>query len=132
MVTQYAKRPAHSPHFCDMTKLQRQIDETLSSEGWQVVDRQINPSWWLAEVWVLESISPPVGRRAYLSFLIDPQSLSPRESGSEVWALSLSHEGPAITPMGVDVVSLRQNWEKLGREKFLEKVRALRLTGDPE
>ena len=113
-----------------MTKLQRQIDETLSSEGWQVVDRQINPSWWLAEVWVLESISTPVGIRAYLSFLVDPQSLSLRESGSEVWALSLSHEGPAITPMGVDVVSLRQNWEKLGREKFLERVRALRLTRD--
>jgi hypothetical protein len=113
-----------------MNRQQRQIDEMLSSEGWQVVDRQRNPSWWLAEVWVLESISAPVGSRAYLSFLVDSQSLTLRDTGDQAWALSLSLEGPAITPMGVDVVPLRQNWEKLGREKFLEKVRALRVAGD--
>lgn len=111
-----------------MTRQQRQIDEMLSSEGWQVVDRQISPSWWLAEVWVLESISTPVGGRAYLSFLVDPKSAG--GPNNQVWALYLSDEGPAITPMGVDVVPLRQNWESLGREKFLTKVRALRLTGD--
>ena len=113
-----------------MTRQQRQIDEMLSSEGWQIVDRQSNPSWWLAEVWVLESISTPAGGRAYLSFLVDPKCAGTGESGDQVWALSLSHEGPAITPMGVDVVSLRQNWERLGREKFLTKVRALRLARD--
>jgi hypothetical protein len=56
--------------------------------------------------------------------------LTLRDTGDQAWALSLSLEGPAITPMGVDVVPLRQNWEKLGREKFLEKVRALRVAGD--
>ena len=109
-----------------MTTQQRQIDEMLSSQGWQVVERQVKPSWWLAEVWVLESTHTPVGSRAYLSFLIDPQSLSLRDTDAKVWALSLSLEGPAITPMGNDVVPLLRNWEKRGRPELLEKIRALR------
>src|SRR5688572_3895672 len=126
LVTQYANSDLPFRLQPEMTTQQRQIDEMLSSEGWQVVERQVKPSWWLAEVWVLESTHTPVGSRAYLSFLIDPQSLSLRDTDAQVWALSLSLEGPAITPMGNDVVPLLRNWEKRGRPELLEKIRALR------
>lgn len=110
----------------DMTTQQRQIDEMLASEGWSVVDHQVTPTWWLDEVWVLESTRSPVGARAYLSFLVDPQSLSLRKTGAQVWAVCVSAEGPAITPMGTDAVPLRPNWEKQGRKALLEKIRSLR------
>ena len=114
----------------DMTTQRRQIDEMLSSQGWQVVERQVKPSWWLAEVWVLESTQTPVGSRAYLSFLIDPQNLSLRNTDAQVWAVSVSTEGPAITPMGSDVVPLLRDWEKRGRGELLEKIRALRAPSE--
>src|SRR5688572_16418314 len=115
-----------------MTTQQRQIDEMLSSQGWQVVERQVKPSWWLAEVWVLESTLAPVGSRAYLSFLIDPQSLSLRNTDAQAWAVSVSTEGPAITPMGNDVVPLLRNWEKRGRSELLKKISALRVHSDDQ
>jgi hypothetical protein len=113
-----------------MTRQQQQIDEMLSSEGWRVVERQVKPSWWLDEVWVIESTRSPVGSRAYVSFLVDPQSLSLRDTGAQVWAVCISPEGPAITAFGTDVVPLRPNWEKLRRREFLEKIRALRVRSD--
>jgi hypothetical protein len=117
----YALRPN-----ANMTTQKRQIDEMLTSEGWNVVDRQFAPTWWLDEVWVLESTSEPANTRAYLSFLVDPQSLSLRKTGTEVWAVCVSSEGPAVTPMGNGAVPLRPNWERQGRKAFLEKIRALR------
>ena len=77
-----------------MKTQQRHIEEMLSREGWQVVERQAGTVWWLDEVWLLESVWSPVGCRAYLSFLVDPQVPLEREMGKQVWAVCATIEGP--------------------------------------
>jgi hypothetical protein len=110
----------------DMPTQHRQIEEMLERAGWRVAERHVGPEWWLDEVWVLKSVWSPVGTRAFVSFLVHPMVPAPRAKGEGVWAVCVSTEGPAVTPMGVNSVPLRPNWEASRREKVLEQIRSLR------
>ena len=113
-----------------MQTQQREIEEMLIREGWRVAERQICPAWWLDEVWVIESALDPVGRRAFVSFLVDPQAPIQRARGEGVWAVCATTEGPASTAMGEDAVPLKPHWAKR-REEVVERIRSLRLPSRP-
>jgi len=65
----------------------------ISREGWKISkvdDWELD--WWADEMWVLESSWSPVGGRAYLTFLVDPQiphSLT-RRKDEAIWAVEVS------------------------------------------
>jgi hypothetical protein len=76
----------------DTSKLKAYCDallQQLSTHGWQrvAVEFPFEKEWWAAEIWTVESIWSPVGIRAYLTFLVDPQ-------GTDVWALGAACERP--------------------------------------
>ena len=52
---------------------QELLAEALLTDGWKIVDRQTNLANWLYfEIWTIESVWRPVGRKAFLTFLNDP------------------------------------------------------------
>ncbi len=55
---------------------------------------ETDTEWWADEVWVLKSDWSPVGAKAYLTFLVDPQHTPPRKPGENVWAMRISKEFP--------------------------------------
>jgi hypothetical protein len=42
--------------------------------GWRVEGVEENLEWWAHETWLLESVWSPVGSRAYVTFLVDPDA----------------------------------------------------------
>ena len=84
----------------EMQTQQRDIEEMLNREGWRVAERHMCPEWWLDEVWVIESTWTPVGSRAFVSFLVDPQAPIERVKGENVWAVCATIQGPASTALG--------------------------------
>ena len=62
----------------------------LPEHGWRVAGTEDNLEWWADEMWELESVWSPVGSRAYITFLVDPQFDGPRKKGEAVWAVMAS------------------------------------------
>ena len=69
----------------------------LAAHGWRVASVEDRPEWWADEIWLLESEWTPVGGRAYVTFLVDPQvpNGNSRRKGEAVWALLASPDIPA-------------------------------------
>jgi hypothetical protein len=109
-----------------MRTQQRQIEDMLADEGWLVIEREHPTEWWLDEIWTLESGWNPVGARAYVGFLVDPQSPSDRASGEHVWAVFVTGEIPTGRAGMGGEVPLRPNWEKVRRAEVLAQIRDLR------
>jgi len=77
--------------------------DKLPEHGWDVVlIEEVNLEWWADEMWTLDSFWSPVGSRAYLTFLVDPQFSSlfypqrprHRKKGEAVWAVAASATMP--------------------------------------
>lgn len=97
-------------------KAQRaEIESRLAKHGWNLVEVEDEAlAWWADEIWRLESAWSPVGARAYVTFLIDPQSLSrERKKWQGVWAVKASPERPVdwLTGAGEYTLSLGRGWE---------------------
>lgn len=79
-------------------KAQRaEILTQLARHGWRaspVEDHELE--WWADEMWSLESARTPVGARAYVTFLVDPQIPHgrARRKGESVWAVMASPAKP--------------------------------------
>lgn len=70
---------------------------SLPKQGWQVVEVQefLNVPWvrdWVDELWIIESFWRPVGFRAFVFFLVDPQSGRERRKGQGVLDVRISKE----------------------------------------
>ncbi len=66
-----------------------ELMEHLSEHGWRILPIEATElDWWADDMWVLESVWSPVGQRAYITFLIDPQDTT------MVWAIAASNRRP--------------------------------------
>ena len=99
-------------------KAQRvEILNQLPRYGWRVVPVEGHElEWWADEMWMLESMWSPVGSRAYLTFLVDPQitDSQTRKKGEAVWAVMVSPVKPSNWQSSANslTLSLGQGWEK--------------------
>jgi len=67
-----------------------EIQSTIEKSGWRIVNID-NYEWWENEVWEIESIWSPVGKKAFLVFVVDPQILIDKNA---VWAVLASIKRP--------------------------------------
>ncbi|MDP9315634.1 MAG: hypothetical protein M3R24_33030 [Chloroflexota bacterium] len=100
----------------------RELVEQLAEHGWQI--RAIEAAdldWWADEMWVLESVWSPVGERAYLTFLVDPQDTM------LVWAIAASRQRPQSRPDAQQgpLIRVRHVW-KQELPAFLQALARLR------
>lgn len=99
------------------------IREKLIENGWKINElEKAELDWWAKEMWQLESVWSPVGKTAYISFLIDPMSDLQNPS---VWAIEISDEQPVYgKERNCFLVSLKQ-WKNEQNKflTFLDKVR---------
>jgi hypothetical protein len=106
---------------------QRQLEALLTREGWVIVARELSPEeWWLDEVWVLESVWTPAGRRIFVSFLVDPHAVGERPKGEHVWAVVATATRPVSRLHSEPDVPLRPHWERDRRDEIMSHVRSLR------
>ncbi len=99
----------------DFSSTQRnEIEAALSETGWRLAERQTPNEWWVDELWKLESVWRPQGRRAYLIFLVDPQWDEPRRFGEAVWAIAVAKTQPEdLRDLDSDqTVPIRPRWER--------------------
>ena len=110
--------------------MQAQRTELLSQlpeHGWRVAGAEESLEWWADEMWLLESVWSPVGSRAYVTFLVDPQFDGPRKKGEAVWAVMASPAKPMsrLQVEGEFTLSLGQGWKKR-LPAFFDHLSALR------
>lgn len=93
-----------------------EIESRLAKHGWDIVEVEDQAlEWWADEIWRLESAWSPAGARAYVTFLIDPQSSNRnRKKGQDVWAVKASPDRPVdwLTGAGEYTLSLGQGWKE--------------------
>lgn len=94
------------------------IFEKLTENGWKVTKlEKYELDWWASEMWLLESIWSPIGKTAFVTFLLEPENMS------YVWFIMASDEKP-LNQFGNFTLSLK-GWEKELPEfmKFLSDIR---------
>ena len=71
-------------------EFQRQrIREKVTENGWKITElEKYELDWWVSEMWRLESVWSPIGKTAFVTFLIEPLSIE------YVWAIKISEEKP--------------------------------------
>src|SRR5690349_14181600 len=57
-----------------MRHYQKLLLSALEQHGWQLEERNYPEQWWVAELWVVQSIRHQHGFRVYCTFLVDPQA----------------------------------------------------------
>lgn len=97
-------------------KAQRtEIESRLAQHGWNIAEVEDGSlEWWAHEIWRLESAWSPTGARAYLTWLVDPQNLTPnRKKEQGVWAVKASAVKPVgwLDGAGEYTLSLRHGWK---------------------
>lgn len=106
------------------------LAEQLSKYGWDILEVETeNLDWWADEMWLITSKWSPVGSRAYITFLVDPQTLNSRsrKKGEDVWAVKSSPIKPIdwLTAENEFTLNLGQGWNK-SLPSFFEHLAALR------
>jgi hypothetical protein len=84
----------------------------LPEHGWRVAMIEDDLDRWADEMWLLESVWSPVGSRAYVTFLVDPQFDGSRKKGEAVWAVMASLFKPVSSLRGEHefTFSLGRGW----------------------
>lgn len=97
-----------------MKSQSRELLNQLPKHGWRVASAVEDLEWWADEMWMLESVWSPVGRRAYVTFLVDPQCDGPRKKGQAVWAVAVSPGKPNwwFGVEGMFTLDFKQGWEQ--------------------
>ena len=71
----------------------KQVDDlrtAVTSAGWELISVTHDLPWWADEQWELSSNWHPVGTRAFVTFMVDPQHDGNRRPGEAVWAVCCS------------------------------------------
>jgi hypothetical protein len=97
---------------CRMQAQRTELLSQLPEHGWRVASIEEDLEWWADEMWLLESVWSPVGRRAYVTFLVDPQFDGNRKMGEAVWAVMTSPAKPMsqFQVAGEFTLSLGPGW----------------------
>lgn len=96
----------------------QKIREKLIENGWKIIElEKYELDWWASEMWRLESVWSPIGKIAFVTFLLDPENME------YVWDIMASEEKP-VSRFGNSTLSLKR-WEKELPEfmKFLDDIR---------
>jgi hypothetical protein len=115
-----------------MKTQQHQLEALLPTEGWVLFQREQPSDWWLDQLWTLESSWSPVGLRAYLSFLVDPQASFDRPKGESVWAVAVTERRPARLPDAIPEVPICPHWERGRRDDVIAHLRRIRSAATRE
>ncbi|MFL6227241.1 MAG: hypothetical protein ACJ741_00520 [Pyrinomonadaceae bacterium] len=112
-----------------MSTQRDEILNQLRSQGWEAANLENHAlDWWSDEIWRLESVRSPVGRQAYLTFLVDPQ-INPagRKKYEGVWAVGVTPVKPLsrVEAESKFVLSLGSGW-KDELPKLLDYLSAMR------
>ena len=101
-------------------EFQRQIiREKLIENGWTITElEKVELDWWANEMWQLESIWSPIGKTAFVTFLLEPENME------YVWEIMASEEKP-VNRFGNFTLPLK-GWEKELTEfiKYLSEIRS--------
>lgn len=102
----------------------------LSEQGWQTASVDENLEWWADEMWLLESVWTPVGSRAYVTFMVDPQFDGVRKKGEAVWSVMASPARPMsrLLVRGKFTLSTGRGWTQ-GLPAFIEHLSDMRRSG---
>jgi hypothetical protein len=118
-----------------VTEQQRQIEALLSRNGWRVVARErFATDRWLDEMWTIESEWTPAGQRAFVLFLVAPDSAERyRPPGRDVKMVAVTRTPPELnTRHWGPEVYLRPRWETNGLPALASMIEGLRDDGDHE
>ena len=100
-------------------EFQRQtIREKIIENGWKITELESGElNWWASEMWLIESVWLPIGKTAFVIFLLEPSE------AKEVWAIKVSEEKPVH--WSGDFTLSRKGWEKELPEfmKYLSEIR---------
>ncbi len=100
-------------------EFQRQtIREKVIENGWKITElEKYELEWWASEMWQLESIWSPIGKTAFVTFLLEPENME------YVWDIMASEAKP-VSRFGNFTLSLKK-WEKElpAFMKFLSDIR---------
>ena len=84
-----------------MTYQSAELLNQLAEHGWDVehIENAVSEGpkleWWADEIWILRSVWSPQDCRAYVTFLVDPQTPTEgRRRGEGVWAVKASLKRP--------------------------------------
>ena len=103
-------------------EFQRQtIREKLIKNGWKITElEKVELNWWANEMWRLESVWSPIGKTAFVTFLLEPENMK------YVWDIIVSKEKPVDWGGNPNYFSLSlKRWEKelAAFMKFLSDIR---------
>lgn len=74
-----------------MITQKREIQAEIEKNGWKIVNVD-DYEWWENEVWEIASDWSPVGAKAFITFVVDPQIIVDKNA---VWAVLASLIRPA-------------------------------------
>lgn len=106
-----------------MQAQREQLLNQLSRNGWSVAKFEENLEWWADEMWLIESDWSPVGSRAYITFLVDPQFEGNKRKGEQVWSIMASIAKPLdrVNTANGFVLDIGQGW----KSRLTELIRHL-------
>lgn len=96
----------------------QKIRENIIENGWEITELEKHElDWWTNEMWLLKSFWSPIGKCAFVTFLLEPENMK------YVWGIMVSKEKPA-NRFGNFTLSLK-GWEKELPEfmKYLSEIR---------
>lgn len=97
------------------------IREKLIENGWEITELEKHElDWWASEMWRLESVWSPIGKTAFVTFLLEPGF------AEYVWEIMVSKEKPVSRVENIVGFSLTlKGWEKKLPEfmQFLSDIR---------
>ena len=95
----------------DRTTQKRTIKSHIENNGWKVFQID-NYEWWENEVWKIESVWTPIGKKAFIIFENDPMDYD--DEVLEAWAVIASPIRPTNrSGESSDFqMSLNNKWEK--------------------
>lgn len=107
-------------------KQQMRILETLEQHGWRRVSVDKSCDWWADEIWALSSVWPPVGARAWMVFLVDPEWKGHRSAGEGVCAVAVDTVARKERTGWLLEIPVGRRWER-GLEELMEALKSARL-----
>jgi len=103
---------------------QQLLADALVADGWKIVERATNLAHWAYyEVWTIESIWRPIGRQAFVVFLVDPQ----RSQQRDVWGVECTGKSPFDSGSSPDLIARIgiTHWDR-GVVELVESLRRFR------
>lgn len=97
-----------------MKSYTQKMEDHLEVDGWEIEEKFVDDlEWWADEIWRIVSIWSPVGCKAHLTFLVDPQHEGSRNKGEAVWAIGASKAFPTsrFEAEGITTIALNKQFK---------------------